>query len=128
MSRTACTEPQCLYSRAIPLLPLRAVWPVQSLSACTRVHFAFNFLDGLMSVVLSRAEIRVPYGEVVGDNEFITLYPRCRTNRGRYKPQCLYKGALYQSGNNSRHGNWDHRYVAQRTRVVVEPTSWNGVT
>ena len=27
--------------RAIPLLPLLAVWPVQSLSACTRVHFTF---------------------------------------------------------------------------------------
>jgi len=25
-------------SRAIPLLPLWAIWPVQSLSACTRVH------------------------------------------------------------------------------------------
>jgi len=33
--RTACTEPQFLYSRAIPLLPLGAVQPVQSLSACT---------------------------------------------------------------------------------------------
>jgi hypothetical protein len=41
MGRTACTEPQCLYSRAIPLLPLWAVRPVQSLSACTRVHFTF---------------------------------------------------------------------------------------
>ena len=30
-------------SRAIPLLPLWAVWPVQSLSACTRGHFTFNF-------------------------------------------------------------------------------------
>jgi len=39
MGRTACTEPQCLYSRAIPLLLLWAVRPVQSLSACTRVHF-----------------------------------------------------------------------------------------
>jgi len=29
-------------SRAIPLLPLRAVRPVQSLSACTRVHFTFT--------------------------------------------------------------------------------------
>ena len=38
----ACTEPQCLYSTAIPLLPLWAVWPVQSLSACTRVHFTFS--------------------------------------------------------------------------------------
>jgi len=35
MDRTACTEPQCLYSTAIPLLPLRAERPVQSLSACT---------------------------------------------------------------------------------------------
>ena len=34
MDHTACTEPQCLYSRAIPLLPLLAVRPVQSLSAC----------------------------------------------------------------------------------------------
>ena len=35
MGRKACTEPQCLYSTAIPLLPLWAVRPVQSLSACT---------------------------------------------------------------------------------------------
>jgi len=35
MGRTACTEPQCLYSIAIPLLPLWAVRTVQSLSACT---------------------------------------------------------------------------------------------
>jgi hypothetical protein len=44
MGRTACTEPQCLYSRAIPLLPLWAVWPVQNLSACTKVHFTLTFL------------------------------------------------------------------------------------
>ena len=30
-------------SRTIPLLPLGAVRPVQSLSACTRVHFTFTF-------------------------------------------------------------------------------------
>jgi len=41
MDRTACTEPQYLYSKAIPLFPLWAVPPVQSLSACTRVHFTF---------------------------------------------------------------------------------------
>ena len=35
MSRTACTEPQCLYSTAIPLLTLWALRPVQSLSTCT---------------------------------------------------------------------------------------------
>ena len=42
MDRTACTEPQCLYSAAIPLLPLWTVQPVQSLSACTRLHFTFS--------------------------------------------------------------------------------------
>ena len=31
-------------SRAIPLLPLWAARPVQSLSACTRVHFTFFYL------------------------------------------------------------------------------------
>jgi len=35
MGRMACTQPQCLYSRAIPLLPLWAIQPVHSLSACT---------------------------------------------------------------------------------------------
>jgi hypothetical protein len=42
MGRTASTEPQYLYSRAIPLLPLWAVRPVQSLRACTRVSFTLN--------------------------------------------------------------------------------------
>jgi len=32
-------------SRAVPLLPLWTVRPVQSLSACTRVHFIFTFYD-----------------------------------------------------------------------------------
>jgi hypothetical protein len=41
MGRTACTEPQYLYSRAKPLLPLQPVRPVQNLSACTSVTFTF---------------------------------------------------------------------------------------
>jgi len=44
MGHMACTEPQCLYSTAIPLLPLWAIWPVQNLSACTRVHFTLPYL------------------------------------------------------------------------------------
>ena len=43
MGRTACTEPQCLYSTPTRLLPLWAVRPVQSLSACTMVHFTLLF-------------------------------------------------------------------------------------
>jgi hypothetical protein len=45
MGRTACTKPQCLYSRTIPLLPLRASVPVQSLSACTVELYLYS-LDG----------------------------------------------------------------------------------
>ena len=50
MSRTACTELQCLYKGDLYLYltvelylysPLWAVRPVQSLSACTRVTFTF---------------------------------------------------------------------------------------
>jgi len=35
MDRMACTEPQCLYSRVISLLPLWTIRPLQSLSTCT---------------------------------------------------------------------------------------------
>jgi hypothetical protein len=41
-----CTLP-LPYSRAIPLLPLWTVRPVQSLSACTRVHFNFTFPEAI---------------------------------------------------------------------------------
>jgi hypothetical protein len=37
------TQGRSWKSRAIPLLPLWAVRPVQSLSACTKVHFTFIF-------------------------------------------------------------------------------------
>jgi len=41
MDHTDCTEPQCLYSRAIPLLPLWVVRTVQSLSACTEELYLY---------------------------------------------------------------------------------------
>jgi len=37
-------------SRAIPLLPLWTVRPVQRLSACTRVHFTFTFIFTLTTL------------------------------------------------------------------------------
>ena len=40
--------------RAIPLLPLWAVRPVQSLSACTRVTFTFIFQQRLKPTVLNK--------------------------------------------------------------------------
>ena len=42
IGRPACTEPQCLYSRAIPLIPLWAVQPVQSLSTCTKELYLYS--------------------------------------------------------------------------------------
>ena len=39
MDRTACTEPQCLYSIAIPLLPL---WAVQPLLPSVPVQYSYN--------------------------------------------------------------------------------------
>jgi hypothetical protein len=51
MGRTACTEPQCLHSRAIHLLPLWAVQPVQSRSACTRVTFTLPFYCNMLCSV-----------------------------------------------------------------------------
>ena len=37
-------------STAIPLFPLWNVRPVQSLSACTRVHFSFTFFYEILSI------------------------------------------------------------------------------
>ena len=53
-------------SRSIHLLPLWTVRPVQSLSACTRVHFTFTYTS---------------------------TPPMDRT--ACTEPQCLYNGALY---------------------------------
>jgi len=56
--------------RTIPLLPLWAVRPVQSLSACTRAHFTFTL-----------------------QYSYTSTPPMGRT--ACTEPQCLYKGALY---------------------------------
>jgi hypothetical protein len=51
-----CTLP---YSRAIPLLLLWAVWPVQSLSACTRVQFIFTFTFVIVRLIVRLQNTRV---------------------------------------------------------------------
>ena len=56
----------CTLPLPIPLLPLWAVRPVQSLGACTTVHFTFTYTS------------TPPMGRTA-----------CT------EPQCLYKGALY---------------------------------
>jgi len=58
MCRTACTEPvpvqRCTLPLPIPLLSLWVVRPVQSLTACTTVHFTSTF-----SVFTARYEMNL---------------------------------------------------------------------
>jgi len=82
MDRTACTEPQCLYSRAKPLLPLWVVWPLQSLSACTVELYLYSPYGpyGLYS-----ASVPVQYS-------YTSTPPMGRT--ACTEPQCLYSTAI----------------------------------
>jgi len=82
MGRTVCTEPKCLYSRAIPLLPLWAVQPVQSLSACTVELYLYS-----------------PYGpngmyihSVPVQYSYTSTPPVGRTSCT--EPQCVYSRAI----------------------------------
>ena len=83
MDRTACTDPQCLYSRAIPLLPLWTVRPVQILRACTVELYLYSPYG---PYGLYRASVTVQYS-------YTSTPPMGRT--ACTEPQCLYKGALY---------------------------------
>ena len=83
MGHTACTEPQCLYNRAIPLLPLWAVWPVQSLSACTVELYLYSPYGpyGLYS-----ASVLVQYS-------YTSITPMGRT--ACTEPQYLYSTTIH---------------------------------
>jgi len=64
--RASVPVQRCILPLPIPLLPLWTVRPVQSLSACTTVHFTFTYTS---TPTMSRTACT--------------------------KPQCLYNGALY---------------------------------
>jgi len=105
MGRTACTEPQCLYCTAIPLLPLWAVQPVQRLSACTVQLYLYSPLWAVRAVqCLSACTVQLylyshygPYGlyrpSVPVQYSCTSTPPMGRT--ACTEPQCLYKGDLY---------------------------------
>ena len=82
MGRTACTEPQCLYSTAIPLFPLWAVRPVQSLNACTVELYLYSPYG---PYGLYRASMPVQYS-------YTSTPPMGRT--ACTEPQCLYSRAI----------------------------------
>ena len=106
MGRTACTKPQCLYSTAIPLLPLWAVRPVQSLSACTVQLYLYSSCS---PYGLYRASVPVQYS-------YTSTPPVRRT--ACTEPQCVYKGALFFFTLPKFNGN-DSSDSAEDVRSVV---------
>jgi len=82
MCHTACTEPQCLYSIAVPLLPLWAVQPLQSLSACAVELYLYSPYGPYN---LYRASVPVQYS-------YTSTPPMGRT--ASIEPQCLYSTAI----------------------------------
>ena len=70
-------------SRTIPLLPLWALRPIQSLSACTVQLYLYSPYG---PYGLYRASVPVQYS-------YTSTPPMCRT--ACTEPQCLYKGELY---------------------------------
>jgi len=82
MGRTACAEPQCLYSTDIPLFPLWAVRPVQSLSACTVQLYLYSPYG---PYGLCRPSVPVQYS-------YTSTPPMGRT--ACKDPQCLYSTAI----------------------------------
>ena len=80
--------PQCLYSTAIPLLPLQAVWPVQSLSACTvQLHLYSPY--GPYS--LYRASVREQYSYTSTPLSACTVQLYLYSP---YRPYSLYRASV----------------------------------
>jgi len=82
MGRTVCTEPQCLYSTALPLLLVWAVRSVQNLSACTLQVYLYSPYGPYS---LYRASVPVQYN-------YNSIPPIGRT--ACTEPQCLYSTAI----------------------------------
>jgi len=80
MRRAACTEPQCLYSRAIPLLPVWAVRPVQSLSACTvELHLYSPY--GPYGPYRASVSVQYSYTSTPPVGRTVCIQPQCLYSR-----------------------------------------------
>ena len=103
MGRTACTEPHCLHSTSILLLPLWVVRPVQSFSACTvqlyvyspygpyslyrpSVHVQYSYTSTTLRAVRSLATLSACTVQLY------LYHPQGRMDCG--EPQCLYSTAI----------------------------------
>ena len=97
MDRTACTEPQCLYSLAIPLLLLWTEQTLQSLSACKIYLYLYSPMGRTACTerqcLYSVAIASIPLRAVRPVQYRYTSTPSmCRT--AFTEPQCLYSTAI----------------------------------
>ena len=78
--------------RVIPLLPLWAVRPVQSLSTCTRVHFTFTLQTLIKSVSLTVKPVHDSKAQQPQKSSCITLKCIQHTSQYRHLTESAYKG------------------------------------
>jgi len=83
---------RCTVPLPIPLLPLWAIRPVQSLSACTTVHCTFTYNSTPHMGRTASTEPQCLYNGALYLNPYFTP-PMDR--KACTEPQCLYKGVLY---------------------------------
>ena len=99
-------------SRAIPLLPLWAVRPVQSLSTCTRVTFTFYLITWLLNL---RRILRVMFqaSYMTSDAWNINILADSRKNGKSFLPTPIrYRGAV---------GRWDASSRSGRFNLTTKP-------
>ena len=85
MGRTPSTDPQSLYSTSLLLLPLRALRPVQSLSACTVQLYLYSPQYLYSTAIPLLPSVTVQYS-------YTSTPPMGRT--AFTEPQCLYSTAI----------------------------------
>jgi len=103
MGRTACTEPQWLYSRAIPLLPVWTVRPVQNLSARTVQLYLYSPY-GPYGLYRSSVPVQYSYTSTPPMDRMACTDPQClcssytstppMDHTACTEPQCLYSTAI----------------------------------
>jgi len=83
---------RCSLPLPIPLLPLRALRPVQNLSACTPVHFTFTYTSTPLCAVRPVQNLSA-CTRVHFTLTYTSTPPMCPA--ACTEPQCLYTGALH---------------------------------
>jgi len=83
---------RCTLTLHIPLLPLWTVQPVQSLSACTMMHFTFYYTSTPPMDRTACTEPQCLYNGAL--YLYLYLYPPM-DRTACTEPQCLYNGPLY---------------------------------